>query len=64
MSASLVDAGLYLFHNGAERIRRGTAPYFYLPKLQSAAEAALWRDVFARAEERLGIPPARSGRPS
>jgi malate synthase len=57
MSASLVDAGLYLFHNGAERIRRGTAPYFYIPKLQSAAEAALWHDVFAHAEERLGIPP-------
>ena len=55
MSASLVDAGLYLFHNGVERIRRGSAPYFYLPKLQSAAEAALWHDVFARAEERLGI---------
>ncbi|MBA2720368.1 MAG: malate synthase A, partial [Chloroflexi bacterium] len=56
LSASLVDAGLYLFHNGAERIRRGTAPYFYLPKLQSAAEAGLWADVFRRAEDRLGIP--------
>src|SRR5436190_3275320 len=49
-SASLVDAGLYLFHNAAERIRRGTAPYLYLPKLQSAAEAALWHDVFVHAE--------------
>jgi malate synthase len=56
LSASLVDAGLYLFHNGAERVRRNTAPYFYLPKLQSGAEAALWHDVFAHAEERLGIP--------
>jgi malate synthase len=56
LSASLVDAGLYLFHNGSERIRRGTGPYFYLPKLQSAAEAALWHDVFAQAEERLGLP--------
>jgi malate synthase len=56
VSASLVDAGLYLFHNGAERIRRGTAPYLYLPKLQSGAEAGLWHDVFAFAEERLGIP--------
>jgi malate synthase len=54
-SASLVDAGLFLFHNGAERLRRATAPYFYLPKLQSAAEASLWRDVFAHAEERLGL---------
>ena len=56
VSASLADAGLYLFHNGTERVRRGTAPYLYLPKLQAAAEAALWHDVFAFAEDRLGIP--------
>ena len=55
VSASLVDAGLYLFHNAVERQRRGSAPYFYLPKLQSAAEAALWADAFGWAEERLGI---------
>ncbi|MFL5725179.1 MAG: malate synthase, partial [Chloroflexota bacterium] len=57
LSASFVDAGLFLFHNAVERVRRGSAPYLYLPKLQSAAEAALWHDVFAFAEERLGIPP-------
>jgi len=51
-----VDAGLYLFHNAAERIRRGTAPYLYLPKLQSAAEAGLWHDVFVQAEAELGAP--------
>jgi malate synthase len=56
MSASLFDAGLYLFHNGAERVRRGSGPYLYLPKLQAAAEAALWHDVFAWIEERLAIP--------
>jgi malate synthase len=55
MSASLLDVGLYLFHNAAERERRGSAPYFYLPKLQSAAEAALWADVFSWAEGRLGV---------
>ena len=55
ISASLFDAGLYLFHNAAERERRGSAPYFYLPKLQSAAEAALWADVFAWSEQRLGV---------
>jgi malate synthase len=56
LSASLVDAGLFLFHNGVERIRRGSAPYLYLPKLQAATEAALWHDVLAVAEERLGMP--------
>jgi len=57
VSASLFDAGLYLFHNAAERLRRGSAPYFYLPKLQSAAEASLWAAVFQWAEERLGMEP-------
>src|SRR5690606_11763232 len=33
MSGSLVDFGLYFFHNAKELIKRGTGPYFYLPKL-------------------------------
>jgi malate synthase len=56
ISASLFDAGLYLFHNAAERVARGTAPYFYLPKLESHLEARLWNDVFVDAQEALGIP--------
>ncbi len=56
MSASLFDAGLYLFHNAAERIARGTGPYFYLPKLQSHLEARLWNDVFVWAQAALRIP--------
>ncbi|HSO30180.1 MAG TPA: malate synthase A [Candidatus Sulfomarinibacteraceae bacterium] len=55
MSASLFDAGLYLFHNAAERMARGTGPYFYLPKLQSHLEARLWNDVFLWAQDALGI---------
>jgi len=57
VSASLFDFGLYLFHNGRERLDRGTAPYIYLPKLESHLEARLWNDVFVRAQERVGIPP-------
>jgi malate synthase len=56
MSASLFDAGLYLFHNGAERVARGTGPYLYLPKLESHLEARLWNDVFLWAQEAIGIP--------
>ena len=56
ISASLFDAGLYLFHNGAERLRRGTGPYFYLAKLESHHEARLWNEVFVHAQETLGIP--------
>jgi malate synthase len=56
ISASLFDFGLTLFHNGAEQMRRGSGPYFYLPKLESHLEARLWNDVFVAAQDRLGIP--------
>ena len=56
ISASLFDFGLVLFHNAAEQLRRGSGPYFYLPKLESHLEARLWNDVFVHAQDRLGIP--------
>lgn len=56
MSGSLFDFGLTFFHNGAEALRRGTGPYFYLPKLESHLEARLWNDVFVFAQESLGVP--------
>ena len=56
VSASLFDFALYFFHNAAELIRRGTGPYFYLPKMESHLEARLWNDVFVRAQRELGIP--------
>lgn len=55
-SGSLVDFGLYFFHNAKELIDRGTGPYFYLPKLESHLEARLWNDVFVFAQDELGIP--------
>ena len=56
ISASLFDFGLYLFHNAQSLIRKGTGPYFYLPKLESHLEARLWNDVFCYAQDELGIP--------
>ncbi len=56
VSASLFDFGLYFFHNAQELIRRGSGPYFYLPKLESHLEARLWNDVFNMAQDELGIP--------
>nr|WP_082593944.1 malate synthase A [Phycicoccus sp. Soil802] len=53
---ALVDFGLYVFHNAAELIARGSGPYFYLPKMESHLEARLWNDVFTFAQESLGIP--------
>jgi len=55
ISGSLFDFGLYFFHNARERLERGTAPYFYLPKMQSHLEARLWNDVFLAAQEALGL---------
>jgi len=54
--ASLFDFGLYVYHNAHELLRRGTGPYFYLPKLESHLEARLWNDVFNFAQDELGIP--------
>ena len=55
VSASLLDFGLYVFHNGREALSRGFGPYYYLPKLESHREAALWDDVFTASEELLGL---------
>ena len=55
MSASLVDFGLYVLRNHERLARRGSGPYFYLPKLESWHEAKLWDDVFTFAEGELGL---------
>ena len=55
VSASLFDFGLFFFHNAKELIRRGTRPYFYLPKLENHNEARLWKQVFEFSERELGI---------
>jgi malate synthase len=58
MSATLFDAGLFLFHNGAGLLARGSGPYLTIPKIENRFEAALWDDILRFAEERLGLPPA------
>ncbi|HWK78062.1 malate synthase A [Microbacterium sp.] len=54
-SGSLIDFGLYFFHNAKELIEAGRGPYFYIAKLESSEEAKLWDDVFTFAEEYVGI---------
>ncbi|HLJ24277.1 MAG TPA: malate synthase A [Candidatus Acidoferrales bacterium] len=56
ISGALFDFGLFFFHNAKNQIARGTAPYFYLPKLESHQEARLWNDVFNFSQDYLGIP--------
>ncbi len=56
VSGALVDFGLYFFHNAHELINRGTAPYFYLPKLESHLEARLWNDIFKDCQRVMRVP--------
>ncbi len=56
VSASLMDFGLFFFHNARTLIDKGSGPYFYLPKMESHLEARLWNDVFKDAQDYLGIP--------
>jgi malate synthase len=56
VAGALVDFGLYAFHNAAALHEKDRGPYFYLPKLQSMEEAALWESVMTHAEEQLGLP--------
>lgn len=54
-SGSLVDFGLYAFHNARELVARGRGPYFYIAKLESSEEAKLWDDIFTFTEQSLGL---------
>lgn len=56
ISGSLFDFGLYFFHNAHELVKRGTGPYFYLPKMESHLEARLWNDVFNLAQDYITMP--------
>ena len=56
MSGSLFDFGLFFFHNAKPLLAKGSGPYFYLPKLESALEARLWNEVFVHAQAALGLP--------
>jgi malate synthase len=53
-SGSLVDFGLYAFHNHKQLSENATAPYFYIPKLEHYLEARWWNEVFEFTQEYLG----------
>lgn len=53
---ALADFGFYFFHNAKVLLKKGSGPYFYLPKMQSHLEARLWNDVFTHAQKALGVP--------
>ena len=55
VAGALFDFAIYLWHNARSALAKGSGPYFYLPKLESREEAALWSDVFAFAESKLRL---------
>ncbi|HEX8028357.1 MAG TPA: hypothetical protein VF491_07850, partial [Vicinamibacterales bacterium] len=54
-SASIVDAALYVVNNHRRLIDSGASVVMYLPKIQTAEEAALWNDILASLEQHLSL---------
>lgn len=54
-SASIVDATLYITNNHRRLREAGTSLVLYLPKIQTAEEAALWNDILSALEQHLGL---------
>ncbi len=57
-SASIVDAALYVVNNHRTLAARGSSVVLYLPKIQTAEEAALWNEMLLALERHLGLPEA------
>ena len=55
-SASIVDVALYVVNNHQTLGDSGASIVLYLPKIQTAEEAALWNDLLAALELHLGLP--------
>jgi malate synthase len=53
VNAAVLGTALTLFHAGRAQAERGQGIYFYLPKLEFAPEARLYRDLFDASRERL-----------
>ncbi len=53
VNAALLGTALTLFYAGRAQAERGQGIYFYLPKLEAAAEARWYRDLFDASREAL-----------
>lgn len=56
-SASIVDTVLYVVNNHRALRDAGRSVVLYLPKIQTAEEAALWNDILLALEAHLGLEP-------
>ncbi len=55
-SASIVDATLYVVNNHQALRDTGSSIVLYLPKIQTAGEAAVWNGFLTDLEAHLGLP--------
>ena len=55
-SASIVDMALFVTNNHQRLRDTGASIVLYLPKIQTAEEAALWNDMITALERHLGLP--------
>ncbi|MEJ1237967.1 malate synthase [Chryseolinea sp. T2] len=55
MAASIVDMTLYVVNNYRALQQAGSSVVLYLPKIQTAGEAALWNDMLSALENHLGL---------
>jgi malate synthase len=56
MSASIVDVAIYVTNNHHSLRQAGSSIVLYLPKIQTAEEAALWNDILSALEAHLSLP--------
>ena len=55
-SASIADTTQYIVNNHRLIRGAGSSLVLYLPKVQTAEEAAVWNDILTTLEEHLGLP--------
>jgi malate synthase len=55
MAASIVDMTLYVVNNYAALQKAGSSIVLYLPKIQTAGEAALWNEMITALEHQIGL---------
>ena len=54
-SASIADVSLYIVNNQEQMRSGGSSLVLYLPKIQTAGEAALWNEILKSLELHLGL---------
>jgi malate synthase len=55
-AAAIVDSALYIVNNHRRLVDGGASVVLYLPKIQTAEEAAWWHGMLTALERHLGLP--------